>query len=68
MHEAQLPEKLVRVRTSKQGRHIISHLHAFGRGKDEADKSGSDGQQAQPPPSDSRLSFRRIWKLQESEK
>jgi hypothetical protein len=68
MHEAQLPEKLIRVRTSMQGRQIIRHLHAFGRGKDEADESDSDDQKAQPPLSDPHLSSQRIWKLQESEK
>jgi hypothetical protein len=60
MRERQLPEKLIRIRTSMQGRQIISHLHAFGRGKDEADESDSDNPKTQPPPSDSHLSSRRI--------
>jgi hypothetical protein len=42
----------------------MSHLHAFGRGKDEADESDSDDQKAQPPPSDSHMSSGRSWKLQ----
>jgi hypothetical protein len=52
MHQAPLPEKLARVMTSMQGCQIVNRLHAFGRGKEEAEEFDSDSQKAEPPPSE----------------